>query len=68
MSISNKEQIDAYSRYMHSLSLTAIISSVGLLFSDGGVLLVAEKFIALVIFAILLFIYGLRVLNNFNEK
>jgi hypothetical protein len=53
---------------MHSLSLTAIISSVGLLFSDEGVMLVAEKFIALVVFAILLFIYGLRVLNNFNEK
>jgi hypothetical protein len=60
----NKDQIDSCSRYLHSLSLAAMISIAGLPFSGGEVFEYALKALILLTLAIGLFLLGTYLLQG----
>ena len=62
----NKEQIDAYSRFMHSLSLAAVLSLTGLSFAEEEVLIVSIKFLGILTLALVLFSLGIQILKDSN--
>ena len=62
----NKEQIDAYSRFMHSLSLAAVLSLTGLSFAEEEVLIVSIKFLGILILALMMFSLGIQILKDSN--
>jgi hypothetical protein len=62
----NKEQIDAYSRFMHSLSLAALLSLTGLSFTEEEVLIVSIKFLGILILALMMFSLGIQILKDSN--
>jgi hypothetical protein len=62
----NKEQIDAYSRFMHSLSLAAVLSLTGLSFTEEEVLIVSIKFLGILILALMMFSLGIQILKDSN--
>jgi len=63
----NKEQIDAYSRFMHSLSLAALLSLTGLSFTEEEVLMVSIKFLGILTLALMLFSLGIQLLKDSNS-
>lgn len=62
----NKEQIDAFSRFMHSLSLAAVLSLTGLSFAEEEVLIVSIKFLGILTLALMLFSLGIQILKDSN--
>lgn len=63
----NKEQIDAYSRFMHSLSLAALLSLTGLSFKEEEVLMVSIKFLGILTLALMMFSLGIQILKDSNS-
>lgn len=61
---STKEQIDAYSRYLHSLSLAALIAVVGMPFSDVEIIMFEIKALALIFISIIMLIMGSNLLKE----
>jgi len=64
----NREQIDAYSRYAHALSVSSAIGTFSLLLTDENLLVLIFKFIALLIVTILLFKFGTYILEKKNDN
>lgn len=64
MSQFNKDQIDAYSRYMHGLSLAGTISLVSLPYSDEIEPILGLKTVMLLALTILLFWIGTYILRT----
>jgi hypothetical protein len=62
----NKEQIDAYSRYAHALSVSSAIGALGMLFADEDLLKLILKVLFLVFFTIILFKFGTSILEKKN--
>ncbi|QWD79041.1 hypothetical protein ICV01_05090 [Polynucleobacter sp. MWH-Spelu-300-X4] len=60
----NKEQIDAYSKYLHSLSLTALIAAIGMSFSDIEIVMYELKTLALLLASTCLFLMGSYILKE----
>jgi hypothetical protein len=60
----NREQIDAFSRYLHSVSLAALISMASLPFSENEMLLLVLKELCLLMLAGLLFFVGVIILKK----
>jgi hypothetical protein len=60
----NKEQIDAYSKYLHSLSLTALIAAIGMPFSDIEIVMYELKTLALLLASTCLFLMGSYILKE----
>ena len=56
--------MDAYSRYLHSLSLAALIAVVGMPFSDVEVVMFEIKALALIFISIILLIMGSNLLRR----
>jgi hypothetical protein len=61
----NRDQVDAYSRYAHALSVSSAIGAIGMLFTIDD--LSAFKFITLSIVTILLFKFGTYILREKND-
>jgi hypothetical protein len=64
----NKEQIDAYSRYAHALSVSSAIGALGMLFADEDLLKLILKVLFLVFFTIILFKFGTSILEKKNDN
>lgn len=60
----NREQIDAFSRYLHSVSLAALISMASLPFSENEMLLLVLKELCLLMLAGLLFFVWVIILKK----
>jgi glucose uptake protein GlcU len=63
----NREQIDAYSRYAHALSVSSAIGTFGLFFTDDELLGVILKFSFSFLVTIILFILGIYILREKND-
>jgi hypothetical protein len=64
----NREQIDAYSRYAHALSVSSAIGALGMLFADEDLLKLILKVLFLVFFTIILFKFGTSILEKKNDN
>lgn len=63
----NRDQVDAYSRYAHALSVAAGIGAFSLFFSDGELLGIILKFTVLFLVMIILFGFGINILRRQND-
>ena len=63
----NREQVDAYSRYSHALSVSSAIGTFSLLWTDEDLLVLIFKFIALLVATILPFKFGTYILEKRND-
>jgi hypothetical protein len=63
----NREQIDAYSRYAHALSVSSAIGALGMLFADEDLLKLILKVLFLGFFTIILFKFGTLILEKKND-
>jgi hypothetical protein len=63
----NREQVDAYSRYAHALSVSSAIGAFGMLFADEDLIKLILKVLFLGFFTIILFKFGTLILEKKND-
>lgn len=63
----NREQIDAYSRYAHALSVSSAIGAVSLFFAEEELLGVIFKITVLLLVTAILFKFGIHILREKND-
>jgi hypothetical protein len=63
----NRDQVDAYSRYAHGISLAAIIGLAGLPFSDENLTFLILKCGFLLFTIIIFFLVGSLLLGEIND-
>ena len=63
----NREQIDAYSRYAHALSVSSAIGAVSLFFAEEELLGVIFKITVLLLVTAVLFKFGIYILREKND-
>jgi hypothetical protein len=64
---SNKDQVDAYSKYAHALSVSSAIGAFSLFFSTEELLGASIKFTVLILVTAVLFIFGIHILRKKND-
>jgi hypothetical protein len=63
----NREQIDAYSRYAHALSVSSAIGAVSLFFAEEELLGVIFKITVLLLVTAVLFKFEIHILREKND-